>query len=771
MTDSNSSPLSSPGSILGNNVRRVEDPRFITGTGSYLDDKHLEGLVHMASVRSQVPHGIITGIDADGARRMPGVIGVYTAGDLGIEDLRGTGGAPADAATPIPARDRVRYVGDVVAVVVAETHRQAMDAADQVWVDIDPLPAVATAAAATAPDAPVIWDSIGSNVVATKQLDFEGDPLEDAEITVSARFENQRMTAVPLEPNSAIAYPDHETGGIELWAGTQNIFGHRNLVANALGMDADDVRGRMPDIGGGFGAKFAVYPQQILVAALARELQRPVKWIETRAENMTVMTQGRDQVQLLTVGATRQGKITGLQVQVDANVGAYPTFGVFLPGLTLMMSSGVYDIPNIAGSMRCIATNTTPVHAYRGAGRPEAASMLERIMDMLAAELGIDPAEIRRRNFIPRDRFPLETASGGKYDVGDYGAALDRALEMAGYGELREEQRARRERGDRVQLGIGVSTYVEVTAIGRAEWGSVEVDEDGGFTALVGTSGHGQGHETAFAQIVSELFHVPLERVRVIEGDTKFIPKGGGTGGSRSLQIGGSVILQAGEGVIEKAKRLYAHLNEANVDDVVVFDDGTVGVAGVPSSGMTWAELAVAANDDDRRPGDMDPGLTHATDFEQAGTSFPFGSHVCVVEVDTETGDAKVLRHIAVDDCGRIFSRLLVDGQVHGGVAQGIGQALLEHCRYDDDANPLTANLVSYLIPAATNVPMFEVDHTETPTPLNPLGAKGIGESGTIGATPAVQNAIVDAVSHLGVTNIDMPATPSRIWSAIRAAS
>jgi carbon-monoxide dehydrogenase large subunit len=395
--------------------------------------------------------------------------------------------------------------------------------------------------------------------------------------------------------------------------------------------------------------------------------------------------------------------------------------------------------------------------------------MLERVLDMLAVELDIDPAEIRRRNFIPKDRFPFETASGATYDVGDYEAALDRALEMADYAKLRDAQKRRRDRGDRLQLGIGVSAYVEVTALARADWGSVEVDSDGQFTAMVGTSGHGQGHETAFAQIVAELFHVPLENVKVIEGDTKFIPRGSGTGGSRSLQIGGTVILQAGEGVIEKARRLFAHLSEAEVDDVVVFENGTVGVAGVPSSGMTWAELAAAADDPDRRPDDMDPGLVHTTDFEQERTSFPFGAHVCVVEVDIETGDAKVLRHIAVDDCGRILSRLLVDGQVHGGVAQGIGQALLEHVRYDEDANPLTANLVSYLIPAATNVPMFEVDHTQTPTPLNPLGAKGIGESGTIGSTPAVQNAIVDAVSHLGITNIDMPASPARIWSAIRA--
>ena len=759
-----------PGSILGNVVKRVEDPRFITGTGSYIDDKDLDGLVHMVTVRSPMAHGEIADIDLDEARTMPGVIGVYVHGDLTISDLRGTGGAPRETAMPVLARDRVRYVGDVVAVVVADTRRQAQDAADQVWVDIDPLPVVSSAIDAVEGGAPIIWDELGTNVVVTADLNPDEDPMTDADVVVSATFVNQRLAAVPLETNSALAYPDPETGGVAIWAGTQNIFGHRTGVARALGMEESEIRGRMPDMGGGFGAKFPVYPQQVLVAALARELNRPVKWVETRAENMTVMTQGRDQVQHVKLGAKKDGTLVGLSLEIDANVGAYPTFGVFLPKLTMMMAPGVYDIENVSATVRCVVTNTTPIHAYRGAGRPEAASMIDRAIDLVAAELELDPAEIRRKNFIGKDRFPLTTVAGATYDVGDYAAALELALEMAGYDELRREQAERRARDDRIQMGIGLSAYVEITALARGDWGSVEVEDDGSITAMVGTSGHGQGHETAFAQLVAELFKVPLETVSVIEGDTKLIPRGAGTGGSRSLQIGGSVILQAGEGVIDKAKRLFAHLNEANAEDVVVFDNGTVGVAGVPGSGMSWAELAVAAQDSGRRPSDMDPGLIHTSDFEQEEASFPFGSHVCVVDVDIETGDVSVRRHIAVDDCGRIFNRLLVDGQVHGGVAQGIGQALLEHTRFDADANPLTSNLVSYLVPAATNVPMVEIGHTETPTPLNPLGAKGIGESGTIGATPAVQNAVVDAVAHLGVRHIDMPASPARVWAAIREA-
>ncbi len=759
-----------PGSILGNVVKRVEDPRFITGRGSYLDDKRLDGLVHMVTVRSPVAHGLITDVDIELAKSMPGVIGVYLAGDLPIGDLRGTGGAPKETAMPVPARGRVRYVGDVVAAVVAETEQQARDAADQVWVDIDPLPAVADVASAVAGDAPIIWDELGTNVVVTGDLNPGEDALDGAEVVVEATFINQRLAAIPLENNSALAYPDPETGGIELWVGTQNVFGHRSGVSRALGIAEEEIRGRVPDMGGGFGAKFPVYPQQVLVAALARELNRPVKWVETRTENMAVMTHGRDQVQRVRLGAKSDGTLVGLDLEIDANVGAYPTFGVFLPKLTMMMAPGVYDIPKVSARIRCVATNTTPTHAYRGAGRPEAASMIERAMDMLAVELGMDPAELRRQNFIPKDAFPIKTVAGAIYDVGDYHAAMTRALEMAGYDQLRSEQTERRRRGDRVQMGIGLSAYVEITALARGDWGSVEVEDDGSITAMVGTSGHGQGHETAFAQIVSELFKVPMAQVKVIEGDTKFIPRGQGTGGSRSLQIGGSVILQAGEGVIDKARRLFAHLNEVDLHDVVVFENGTVGVTGVPHTGMTWAELAKAAKDPNTRPADMDPGLVYATDFEQEEASFPFGAHVCVVDVDTETGDVKVRRHIAVDDCGRIFNRLLVDGQVHGGVAQGIGQALLEHVQYDADANPLSANLVSYLIPAATNVPSLEVDHTETPTPLNPLGAKGIGESGTIGSTPAVQNAVVDALAHLGVRHVDMPASPSRVWEAIQTA-
>jgi carbon-monoxide dehydrogenase large subunit len=420
------------------------------------------------------------------------------------------------------------------------------------------------------------------------------------------------------------------------------------------------------------------------------------------------------------------------------------------------------------------ATNTTPTGAYRGAGRPEAAAFLERIIDMAAVELDLDPVEIRKRNFIPPEAFPLTTVTGANYDVGEYAKALDEVCRIAGYEELRADQAARRARGDAVQLGIGVSAYVEVTAGGLfQEYGAVEVHEDGSATATVGTSAHGQGHETAFAMIVQELLGIPMERVRIVQSDTALVPRGQGTMGSRSLQIGGSAVYRAGEEVLAKARQLAAHLLEANVDDIVLTDDGRLGVAGVPARALTWGELAVAAKDRANLPPELagtEPALAHALDFNQGEATYPFGAHIAVVEVDTETGRVDLVRHVAVDDCGRILNPLLVAGQQHGGIAQGIAQALWEGVTYDADGNPLTANLMDYAMPSAAELPSFEASNTETPTPLNPLGAKGIGESGTIGSTPAVQNAVVDAVAHLGVKHIDMPLTAQRVWTAIQAA-
>jgi carbon-monoxide dehydrogenase large subunit len=759
------------GSILGNAVLRVEDPAVLRGEARYFDDLAAERLVHIVFVRSTVAHGHIEAIDTSEAEAMPGVLGVFTSANLELPPVQGFVMLPPMFSRPPLAVGTVRFVGDIVAAVVAETRAQGVDAAEMVIVDYDPLPAVIDPETALADDATLLFPEHGSNLAI--EFDFGDDPtvLEEAEVVVDARFVNQRVAAVPMEANGVLVEPDAETGGVKVWVPTQAPFGVRDPLAEAIGVAPDKVRVVAPMVGGGFGAKTGLYPEFVVAARLAIDLGRPVKWTETRSENMVAMTQGRAQIQYVEMGLTRDGVITGLRVRIVADGGAYPAVGAFLPFLTRSMSQGVYRIPKVQFNSKSAATNTTATAAYRGAGRPEATNMLERIIDMAALELGIDPVEIRRRNLLPPEDFPLTTVTGSNYDVGEYAKALDEAIRIAGYEALRVEQRARRERGDVKQLGIGVCTYVEVTAGGLfSEYGAIEVESDGSVTATVGTSSHGQGHETSFKMVVSELFGVPMDRVRVVQSDTALVPHGAGTMGSRSLQIGGSALYQASEAVLEKARTLAAHLLEANVDDVVLHDGGRVGVAGVPARGLSWAELSLAASDPAKLPPSMEPGLAHALDFNQGEATYPFGAHVAVVEVDTETGRVELIRHVAVDDCGRILNPLLVRGQQHGGIAQGVAQALYEGVVYDDDGNPLTGNLMDYAMPSAAEFPTFEASNTETPTPLNPLGAKGIGESGTIGSTPAVQNAVVDAVSHLGVRHIDMPLSAMRVWQAIAAA-
>jgi carbon-monoxide dehydrogenase large subunit len=751
-------------------VSRVEDPRFLTGTGRYLGNLEPRDALVLVPVRAGIPHGVLNGVDTAAARTQPGVIDVCTAGDLDLNPIpTGTRLAPPECARPPLATDRVRFAGEIVAVVVAETAAAGWDAADLVWPDIDPLPAVASIAAATAGGAPLLFPELGTNVVHESPGSATGDVLREADVVVEAAFVNQRLAAVPLEANGALAVP--RPGGLDLWVGSQNVFGHQRNVSRVLDVDPDTLRVIVPDMGGGFGAKFYAYPEQLLTAAIAVRLGRPVRWHETRRENLGGMYQGRAQRQEVAIGADHSGRIIGLRATIHQDVGAYPAFGTWLPTLTQLMASGVYAIEHIDVGFRCVATNTTPIHAYRGAGRPEAASLIERAVDLVAAELTMDPAEIRRRNFIPDDAFPYRTATGATYDSGAYETSLDKALEVAGYETLRREQAERRTRGDRVQLGIGLSTYVEVTAVnGDREWSAVDIDEEGFATIRVGTSGHGQGHETAFAQLLSGLLGMPMDRVRVIQGDTAEVLRGAGTGGSRSLQIGGSSVLRSGELVLAKAKRLVARHHEAHHEDVVVVPGG-LAVAGAPGTELSWAQIAAIAHDPDRIPEGEDTGLGAETEFDQEDGSFPFGAHVSVVEVDTETGAVGVRRHVAVDDCGRILNPLLVDGQIHGGIAQGVGQALIERVAHDEDANPLSGTLMSYLIPTAGMLPSFELEHTTTPSPLNPLGVKGIGEAGTIGATPAVQNAVVDALAPFGVRHVDMPATAERVWRAITQAA
>lgn len=770
--------MSASGSILGHAVLRREDPKILEGRAKYFDDLAIDDMLHVVFVRSTIAHAQVSSVDTSEAAGLPGVVAVYAGDDLDLEPIQGFIMLPPVFSRPVFAKERVRFVGDIVAAVVAETRAQAVDAAEQVIVDYEPLPVVVDAEEALADGAPLLFPEHGSNLAIEFAFGEEPTVFDDADLVVKERFVNQRVAAVPMEGNGIVAMSDGE-GGLLCHVPTQNPHGLIEPLAAVSGLSQDQIRVVAPAVGGGFGAKAGMYVEFAVAVKAALVLGRPVKWTETRSENMVAMTQGRAQIQHVEMGLKRDGTIVGVRVKIYADGGAYPTIGSFLPFLTRTMAQGVYAIPKVEFTSWSAATNTTPTAAYRGAGRPEATAFLERIIDIAADELGIDPVEIRKQNFIPPESFPTTTVTGANYDVGEYAKAIDEACRVAGYDELRREQAARRERGDILQLGIGVSSYVEVTAGGLfQEYGAIEVHEDGSVTATVGTSAHGQGHETSFAMIVQELLGIPMERVTVVQSDTALVPRGQGTMGSRSLQIGGSALYTASEGVLVKARQLAAHLLEANVDDIVLTEDGRLGVAGVPASALSWSELAVAAKTTDAipealgesLPPGMEPALAYALDFNQGEATFPFGAHVAVVEIDTETGHVELLRHVAVDDCGRVLNPMLVAGQQHGGIAQGVAQALWEGVAYDADGNPLTANLVDYAMPSAAELPSFEASNTETPTPLNPLGAKGIGESGTIGSTPAVQNAVIDGLSYLGVRHLDMPLGSQRVWRAIQDA-
>ncbi|MGE5286739.1 MAG: xanthine dehydrogenase family protein molybdopterin-binding subunit [Micromonosporaceae bacterium] len=758
--------------VLGRPVLRSEDHALLTGAARYLDDVAYDGALHGVFVRSALAHALVRSVDADEARGMPGVVGVFTAGDMGGLRMPPVEDSPEVFARPLLAIDRVRFAGEPVAVLVARTRAQAMDAAEAVAVDYEPLPPVVDPEAALEPDAPVLFEAHGSNL-AIRVDDVACDPsaLEDAEIVVRARFVNQRVAPVPMEANGALAIPGTGPGqpAVTLWASVQAPHDTRRIVAQVLGLEPAQVRVRTAAVGGGFGGKIPTYPEHVVIAWLARYLGTAVRWAETRTENLVAMTHGRGQVQHVELGAARDGRIRGLRVFVIQDIGAYASEAATLPPLTGLMASGPYRIPRIDFHAVSVVTTTTPVGAYRGAGRPEATWLLERAVDMLAAELGIDPAEVRRRNFIPREAFPYRTPTGASYDSGDPDQALEMALRAAGYAALRQEQAARIGRGDTCQLGIGISSYVEVTGWG-SEFASVEADERGTFTVLTGTSPQGQGHETAWAQIVAGTLGVSFDAVTVRHSDTLLVPRGEGTMGSRSLQVGGSAVLRASMALLDKARRLAAHLLETGADNIRSLD-GRIGVSEAPELSLSWGELATAAADPSSLPPGMELGLRTQADFEMADSTYPFGAHVAVVEVDTETGKAKLVRHVAVDDCGRRINPMLVEGQIHGGIAQGAAQALFESFVYDELGNPLTSSLATYAMPGAADLPAFDTVPLATSTDRNPLGAKGVGEGGTIGAGPAVQNAAIDALSHLGVRHIDMPMSPQRVWRAIQDAA
>ena len=750
-------------SILGNRVVRTEDPRFLSGDSTYVADMKYPDAVHAVFVRSLMASAKLGEIETSEAAAAPGVLGVFTAADLQLK--RRTPRFPIDesAHRPVLAEGVVRYVGEPIAGVVAETVSQAVDAAELVFVDYEPLTAVVTVndslAAAQLVHPAMEGNIAGALPIAPSEIDFS-----ECDVVVDQVVINNRVAGAPIEGRSALA--DWTGERLLCWSSTQGAGVVLNNIVDLYDVEESDVHVRAVDIGGGFGSKGSPDGEELSLPALSKAVGRPVQWTETRSENMVNMVQGRAQQQTVRIGGTAEGDITHYALHVVQDSGAYVDVGAVLPMLTMMMAPGTYDIPNLQYSSQSVFTNTTPVGAFRGAGRPEAAAAIERSVDLFAAEVRLAPEVVRRKNLLPAFNETHINVFGAAYDCGNFPAALETVLEAAGYDELRAEQERRRDAGERKMLGRGRAREGEITAIdfsgaGVSEYARVEIKPDGSVIAWTGSTPQGQGHETAWAMIVADQLGVPFDAVAVRFGDTDVVPTRNVTGGSRSAQVAGSAMVSASIHLVTSSMEHAAAALEASIDDMI-FDRaaGTFHVAGTPARAVTWAEVAVTAA----------APLVGISDFVQQASTFPFGAHCSVVEVDLDTGGVTILRHICVDDCGTIVNPLLADGQVHGGVASGIAQALLEEIIFDSEGTPMTSNFSDYGIISPTELPSFERIPMVTPTPLNPLGAKGIGESGTIGSTPAVQNAVVDAVSHLGIRHIDMPCTSQRVWRAIDAA-
>ena len=773
-------------SLVGSRIKRREDPRLIMGRGTYVDDIQLPRMTYAAILRSPYAHARILSINVDKAKALPGVVAVMTGADLQGKNVPCGWTLPDIKVAPHPALavGRVRYTGDAVAVVVAEERYIARDALDLIEVDFEPLPVVVDAEKAIQPGAPQLHDEVPNNTTFVWKVGG-GDidkAFREAEVVVKERIVNQRLIPNAIEPRGMVAQYTPGSGDLILWTATQIPHLVRLLLSMVIGIPEHKVRVIAPEVGGGFGSKLYLYPEEVIVATLAKTTGRPVKWIEERRENYVATTHGRDQVQYVEIAAKRDGTITGLRVKSIANMGAY--LSTFAPGIPTilfgLMLAGNYRIPNIACEVTGVHTNTTLVDAYRGAGRPEATYLVERAVDLTARELGMDPAEIRRRNFVPANAFPHTTATGVTYDSGNYQPTLDKALEIAGYQQLRQEQERSRQEGK--YLGIGVATYVEICGMapsqvlgavgaGAGGWESatVRVHPTGKVTLYSGASSHGQGHETAFAQIVGDGLGIPFEDVEVVHGDTAQVQFGIGTFGSRSAAVGGMAAVMSVNKIEEKAKKIAAFLLEAAEADLV-FEGGQFFVKGTPGRGITIQQVAMAAYVPHKYPTGLEPGLEATSFYDPSNFTWPFGSHVAVVEVDPETGVVKLLRYVAVDDCGRVINPLLVDGQIHGGLAQGIAQALYEEAVYDDNGQLVSGSLMDYVVPKADDLVNFELDRTETPSPVNALGVKGIGEAGTIASSAAIVNAVVDALAPLGVKHLDMPLKPERVWQAIQQA-
>jgi carbon-monoxide dehydrogenase large subunit len=792
---------------VGQRIKRTEDPRLIKGLAHYVDDIGLPGTLHVAFVRSMFGHARIKAIDTAEALKAPGVVAIYTGKDIATK----VGPVPCAAALPdlkIPdyrvlATGKTLFVGHPIAAVVATDKYAARDAVDLIAVDYEELPVVVDVEAA-AKGGNVIHEHFGDNI-AYKLTSGEGDidaALKSADKIVTQRMVHQRLAPIAMEPRGVLAryFPGEEE--LTVWSSTQIPHLLRTQLALMIGIPENKLRVITPEVGGGFGSKLNVYAEEALLGWISMQLGKPVKWIESRRENMQATIHGRAQIGTIEVGCKNDGTITGLRYNVVADLGAYhQLLTPAIPTLTGLMLSGAYRIPAIQMNVTGVFTNKMSTDAYRGAGRPEATYVVERAMDIVAAELKMDPVDVRRKNFPAASEFPFHTATGLDYDSGDYEAALKKALDLSGYQKLRADQKQARAEGR--LMGIGLSSYVEICALGPSQampaggWESatVRIEPTGKVTIMTGASPHGQGQETSFAQIAADELGVEMGDVTVIHGDTGIVQYGIGTFGSRATAVGGTAVLIAIQKLKEKAAKIAAHMMQCESaqvtweggkysraaasaaaagtsEPVVPVGEAPAGALPEPQTNgrtsLTIQEIALAAHIAKEIPPDTEPGLSATYFFEPKNFTFPFGTHVCVVEIDKDTGETKIVRYVAVDDCGKVINPLLVDGQVHGGIVQALGQALYEEVVYDDQGQLITGELMDYAVPKASQIPWLETDRTETPSPVNPLGVKGVGEAGTIGATPAIVNAIVDALSPYGVKHLDMPVRPENIWKILR---
>ncbi len=789
-----------PRTEIGTPRTRKEDAHLITGRSTYVDNMTLPGMVHLAMVRSPMAHARITAVDVSAARSAPGVVGAWSGADFPEQGgLACAWPITPDMKSPVHlpvAVDKVHHTGEIVAVVAARTKAEAVDATELVAVEYDELPVVTDLAAARDGSAPVIHDDLGTNSSATWVFDsaeagtggsareaIEAARDDPDQIVVERTFRQQRLIPAYMEPRSTVVDPNGAGDQITMWSTTQIPHILRTMLTLSQGIPEGQLRIIAPDVGGGFGGKLEVTPEEVATLMVARKLGKPAKFTETRSETMMAAHHGRDQIQQLTIAARRDGTVTAFDVDLTANMGAYLALvGPGVPILGAFMFNGIYRFPAYRFSCTNVFTNEVMTDAYRGAGRPEATFAVERMMDELATELSMDPIDVRRKNWIPHEEFPFTTIAGLEYDSGNYEAATAKALELFGYDELRAEQQRRRESGDRVQIGIGTSTFTEMCGLapsrilgslsyGAGGWeaASIRMLPTGVVEVVTGISPHGQGHVTGFSQIVADRLGVPFENVKILHGDTNVSAKGLDTYGSRSLAVGGIAVVKAADKVIAKASRIAAHLLEADEDDIE-FSGGTFTVRGTDSS-TTIADIALAVFTGHNLPDGVESTLDSEAVFDPANFSFPHGTHLCATEVDTETGRVTITKYVAVDDIGTVINPLLVDGQVHGGLAQGIAQALYEEANYSEDGQLTSGTFVDYLVPSAADLPGYVTDRTVTPSTTNPLGVKGVGEAGTIASTPAVVNSVLDAVRQFGVADIPMPLTPSRVWQAIHDSS